>query len=255
MKAVILAGGKGTRISEESHYKPKPMIDIGGKPIIWHIMKTYETFGINDFIICSGYLGYVIKEYFANYFLHMSDITFDLRENTIQIHRKRAESWKVTVVDTGLETMTGGRLKRIEPYIGNETFLMTYGDGLSDVDISATVELHQSQKREATLVAVQQPGRFGVIDIQDSAVRNFKEKPTGDGSWINGGFFVLEPSVFKLIKDDSCIWEREPLEHLSMTNQLNAYKHDGFWQPMDTLRDKLALENLWSSCSAPWKMW
>ena len=255
MKAVILAGGKGTRISEESQYKPKPMVDIGGRPIIWHIMKMYETFGINDFIICSGYLGYVIKEYFANYFLHMSDITFDLRENAIQVHKKRAESWKVTVVDTGLDTMTGGRLKRIEPYVGNETFLMTYGDGLSDVDISATVELHKSQKREATLVAVQQPGRFGAIEIRNHTVHNFKEKPTGDGSWINGGFFVLEPSVFNLIDDDSCIWEREPLEHLSKTNQLNAFKHDGFWQPMDTLRDKIVLENLWSSNSAPWRKW
>ena len=255
MKAVILAGGKGTRISEESQYKPKPMVDIGGRPIIWHIMKMYETFGINDFIICSGYLGYVIKEYFANYFLHMSDITFDLRENAIQVHKKRAESWKVTVVDTGFDTMTGGRLKRIEPYVGNETFLMTYGDGLSDVDISATVELHKSQKREATLVAVQQPGRFGAIEIRNHTVHNFKEKPTGDGSWINGGFFVLEPSVFNLIDDDSCIWEREPLEHLSKTNQLNAFKHDGFWQPMDTLRDKIVLENLWSSNSAPWRKW
>ena len=255
MKAVILAGGKGTRISEESQYKPKPMVDIGGRPIIWHIMKMYETFGINDFIICSGHLGYVIKEYFANYFLHMSDITFDLRENAIQVHKKRAESWKVTVVDTGLDTMTGGRLKRIQPYIGNETFLMTYGDGLSDVDISATVELHKSQKREATLVAVQQPGRFGAIEIRNHAVHNFKEKPTGDGSWINGGFFVLEPSIFDIIDDDSCIWEREPLERLSKTNQLNAFKHDGFWQPMDTLRDKIVLENLWSSNSAPWKKW
>ena len=255
MKAVILAGGKGTRISEESQFKPKPMVDIGGRPIIWHIMKMYETFGINDFIICSGYLGYVIKEYFANYFLHMSDITFDLRENAIQVHKKRAESWKVTVVDTGLDTMTGGRLKRIEPYVGNETFLMTYGDGLSDVDISATVELHKSQKREATLVAVQQPGRFGAIEIRNHTVHNFKEKPTGEGSWINGGFFVLEPSVFNLIDDDSCIWEREPLEHLSKTNQLNAFKHDGFWQPMDTLRDKIVLENLWSSNSAPWRKW
>jgi glucose-1-phosphate cytidylyltransferase len=255
MKAVILAGGKGTRISEESQYKPKPMVDIGGRPIIWHIMKMYETFGINDFIICSGHLGYVIKEYFANYFLHMSDITFDLRENVIQVHKKRAESWKVTVVDTGLDTMTGGRLKRIEPYVGNETFLMTYGDGLSDVDISATVELHKSQKRDATLVAVQQPGRFGAIEIRNHTVHNFKEKPTGDGSWINGGFFVLEPSVFSLIDDDSCIWEREPLERLSKTNQLNAFKHDGFWQPMDTLRDKIVLENLWSSNSAPWKKW
>lgn len=255
MKAVILAGGKGTRISEESQYKPKPMVDIGGRPIIWHIMKMYETFGINDFIICSGYLGYVIKEYFANYFLHMSDITFDLRENAIQVHKKRAESWKVTVVDTGLDTMTGGRLKRIEPYVGNETFLMTYGDGLSDVDISSTIKLHKSLKREATLVAVQQPGRFGAIEIRNHTVHNFKEKPTGDGSWINGGFFVLEPSVFNLIDDDSCIWEREPLEHLSNTNQLNAYKHDGFWQPMDTLRDKILLENLWSSNSAPWRKW
>ena len=255
MKAVILAGGKGTRISEESQFKPKPMIDIGGRPIIWHIMKTYEAFGINDFIICSGHLGYVIKEYFANYFLHMSDITFDLRENAIEVHKKRAESWKITIVDTGLETMTGGRLKRVEPYIGNETFLMTYGDGLSDVDISATIELHKSKKREATLVAVQQPGRFGVLEIKDHAVQNFKEKPTGDGSWINGGFFVLEPSVFKLIDDDSCIWETEPLEHLSKSNQLNAFKHDGFWHPMDTLRDKLALENLWSSNAAPWKKW
>ena len=255
MKAIILAGGKGTRISEESQFKPKPMIEIGGRPIIWHIMKMYESFGVNDFIICSGHLGYVIKEYFANYFLHMSDITFNLRENSIQVHKKRAESWKVTIVDTGLDTMTGGRLKRIESYIENETFLMTYGDGLSDVDISATIKLHKSQKCEATLVAVQQPGRFGAIEINNNSVDSFKEKPTGDGSWINGGFFVLEPSVFNLINDDSCIWEREPLEHLSKKNQLNAFKHDGFWQPMDTLRDKIVLENLWSSNSAPWRKW
>lgn len=255
MKAVILAGGKGTRISEESQIKPKPMIEIGGRPIIWHIMKTYETFGINDFIICSGHLGYVIKEYFANYFLHMSDITFDLRGNTIEVHKKRAESWKVTIVDTGSETMTGGRLKRIESYLEHETFLMTYGDGLSNIDISATIELHKTNNREATLVAVQQPGRFGVIDVHDSFVRSFKEKPTGDGSWINGGFFVLEPSVFRLIDNDNCIWERGPLEQLSKTNQLNAFKHSGFWQPMDTLRDKLVLENLWSTGSAPWKIW
>jgi glucose-1-phosphate cytidylyltransferase len=255
MKAIILAGGKGTRISEESQFKPKPMIEIGGRPIIWHIMKMYESFGVNDFIICSGHLGYVIKEYFANYFLHMSDITFNLRENSIQVHKKRAESWKVTIIDTGLDTMTGGRLKRIESYIENETFLMTYGDGLSDVDISATIKLHKSQKREATLVAVQQPGRFGAIEINNNSVDSFKEKPTGDGSWINGGFFVLEPSVFNLINDDSCIWEREPLEELSKKHQLNAYKHDGFWQPMDTLRDKLVLENLWSSNSVPWKKW
>jgi glucose-1-phosphate cytidylyltransferase len=255
MKAVILAGGKGTRISEESQFKPKPMVDIGGRPIIWHIMKIYEAFGISDFIICSGHLGYVIKEYFSNYFLHMSDITFNLQENTIEIHKKRAESWKITVVDTGLETMTGGRLRKIEPYLDDETFLMTYGDGLSDVDISATIEFHKSQNREATLVAVQQPGRFGALEIQSEKVSKFKEKPTGDESWINGGFFVLEPSVLKLVESDDCIWEKEPLETLSKTNQLNAFRHDGFWQPMDTLRDKIALEKLWFSNSAPWKKW
>jgi glucose-1-phosphate cytidylyltransferase len=255
MKAVILAGGKGTRLSEETDLKPKPMVGIGGRPIIWHIMKIYEIHGINEFIICAGHLGYVIKEYFANYFLHMSDITYDLRENTIEVHNKRAESWKVTVIDTGLETMTGGRLKRIEPYIHNETFLMTYGDGLCDVDISATVEFHKSKKRMATLVAVQQPGRFGSIEINDCIVNNFKEKPTGEGSWINGGFFVLEPSVFNLVHDDSCVWERGPLEQLCKNNQLNAFKHEGFWQPMDTLRDKINLEQLWYSESAPWKKW
>lgn len=255
MKAVILAGGKGTRISEESEFKPKPMIEIGGRPIIWHLMKIYDFYGVKDFIICAGHLGYVIKEYFSNYFLHMSDITFDLSDNTLEIHKKRSEKWKITIIDTGTDTMTGGRLKRIKPYLNNETFFMTYGDGLSDIDISASFKFHKSQGREATLVAVQQPGRFGAIELEDGIVNKFKEKPTGDGSWINGGFFILEPSIFDLIDGDSCVWEKQPLEDLSERNQLNAFKHKGFWQPMDTLRDKINLEKLWYSGSAPWRIW
>jgi glucose-1-phosphate cytidylyltransferase len=255
MKAVILAGGQGTRISEQSQFRPKPMIEIGGRPIIWHLMKIYDYHGVSDFIICAGHLGYVIKEYFSNYFLHMSDITFDLSDNTIEIHQKRSEKWKITIIDTGTDSMTGGRLKRIEPYLNKETFFMTYGDGLSDIDISETLKFHKSQNREATLVAVQQPGRFGAIEMVGDTVHKFKEKPTGDGSWINGGFFILEPSIFNLIDDDSCVWEKQPLEDLSERNQLNAFKHSGFWQPMDTLRDKLVLEKMWSSGSAPWKKW
>lgn len=255
MKAVILAGGKGTRISEESSLRPKPMIEIGGRPIIWHIMKIYDSYGVNEFIICAGHLGYVIKEYFNNYFLHMSDITMDLGENTIEIHKKRSESWRVTIVDTGSETMTGGRLRKIEPYLDNDSFFMTYGDGLSDVNINSCLELHKNSRKQATLVAVQPPGRFGSIQITNHLVDSFKEKPTGDGSWINGGFFVLEPSVLDLVDGDDCIWERKPLETLSENKQLNAFKHDGFWHPMDTLRDKIILEDLWEKQMAPWKKW
>ncbi len=254
MKCVILAGGLGTRISEETSLRPKPMVEIGGKPILWHVMKIYSAHGINDFIICAGYRGYVIKEYFANYFLHMSDVTFDMRDNSMEVHQKHAEPWKVTIVDTGENTMTGGRLKRVAPYIGSETFCFTYGDGVSDIDISATLELHRNNRRLATVTAVQPPGRFGMLDLEGDAVSGFIEKPEGDGGWINGGFFVLEPQVIDLIEGDSTIWEREPLQRLAHKNQLSAYLHRGFWQPMDTLRDKLHLEDLWSKGTAPWKL-
>ena len=254
MKCVILAGGLGTRISEETSLRPKPMVEIGGKPILWHVMKIYSAHGINDFIICAGYRGYVIKEYFANYFLHMSDVTFDMRDNSMEVHQKHAEPWKVTIVDTGENTMTGGRLKRVAPYIGSETFCFTYGDGVSDVDISATLKLHRNNRRLATVIAVQPPGRFGMLDLEGDAVSGFIEKPEGDGAWINGGFFVLEPQALDLIQNDSTIWEREPLQRLAAENQLSAYVHRGFWQPMDTLRDKLLLEDLWSKGTAPWKL-
>lgn len=254
MKCVILAGGLGTRISEETSLRPKPMVEIGGKPILWHVMKIYSAHGINDFIICAGYRGYVIKEYFANYFLHMSDVTFDMRDNSMEVHQKHAEPWKVTIVDTGENTMTGGRLKRVAPYIGSETFCFTYGDGVSDIDISATLKLHRNNRRLATVTAVQPPGRFGMLDLEGDAVSGFIEKPEGDGGWINGGFFVLEPRVIDLIADDSTIWEREPLQRLAAENQLSAYIHRGFWQPMDTLRDKLLLEDLWSKGTTPWKL-
>jgi len=256
MKAVLLAGGLGTRLSEETYLRPKPMVEVGGRPILWHVMKIYAAHGITDFIICSGYKGYVIKEYFKNYFLHNSDVTFDLSRDGVTIHRHDAEPWKVTVVDTGEATMTGGRLLRARSYIGEETFCLTYGDGVGDVNLSRLIEFHQSHGRNATVTAVQPPGRFGALDIQSGdVVAGFREKPQGDGSWINGGFFVLEPSVIDLVKDDQCVWEREPMEALSSTSQLRAFRHYGFWQPMDTLRDKATLENLWASGAAPWKTW
>jgi glucose-1-phosphate cytidylyltransferase len=257
MKAVILAGGLGTRISEETTLKPKPMIEIGGKPILWHIMKMYSAYGIHDFIICCGYKGYVIKEYFANYFLHMSDVTFDMVSNQMEVHQRYADPWRVTLIDTGEETMTGGRLKRAAPYLKNEDFFcLTYGDGVSDVNISKLIEFHQRHGLQATLTATYPPGRFGALDIHpDHRVTSFKEKPKGDGGMINGGFFVLSPKVIDLIDGDHAIWEREPLEQLAQSNQLKAYPHDGFWQCMDTLRDKNYLEDLWNSGNAPWKVW
>lgn len=255
MKAVILAGGLGTRISEETHLKPKPMVEIGGRPILWHVLKCYSAHGINDFVICAGYKGYVIKEYFANYFLHMSDVTFDMKENRMEVHQRRSEPWRVTIVDTGDSTMTGGRLKRVRDYIGDEPFCFTYGDGVGDVNITESIAFHQREGRKATLTGVQPPGRFGALDITGHQVKSFQEKPDGDGSWINGGFFVLEPSVIDLVTDDKTIWERQPLESLAQSDQLSIYKHHGFWQPMDTLRDKQHLEDLWASGKAPWKTW
>jgi len=255
MKAVILAGGYGTRISEESHLKPKPMIEIGGRPILWHILKMYSTYGINEFIICGGYKEYVIKEYFSNYFMHMSDVTFDTQKNSMEIHYRRAEPWRVTLVDTGLNTMTGGRLKRIREYVQGESFCMTYGDGLSDVNIGEIIKFHHDQGSLATVTAVQPAARFGALDIISNRVKSFEEKPKGDGTWINGGFFVLEPKVLDYIEGDSTIWERAPLERLAAEGQLAAYKHDGFWSAMDTLRDKTHLEDLWASGNPPWKVW
>ncbi len=257
MKAVILAGGLGTRISEETHLKPKPMIEIGGKPILWHIMKMYSAHGVNDFVICCGYKGYLIKEYFANYFLHMSDVTFDLAKNEMQVHQQKAEPWRVTLVDTGEESMTGGRLKRVASYLQQEEeFCFTYGDGVSSVDLTELIAFHRSHRKLATLTAAYPPGRFGALDINpDGAVNSFKEKPKGDGAMINGGFFVLSPKVIELIDDDKTIWERKPLELLADQGQLSAFTHEGFWQPMDTLRDKVYLEELWQSGKAPWKVW
>jgi len=255
MKCVILAGGLGTRISEESVLKPKPMIEIGGRPMIWHIMKIYSSQGVDDFVVCLGYKGYIIKEYFANYFLHMSDVTFDMRDNSMQVHQKSAEPWKVTLVETGEGTQTGGRLKRVAQYLGKEDFCFTYGDGLSDVDLRALIAFHKAQKVKATLTAVQPPGRFGSLVLEGARVTRFQEKPKGDGGWINGGFFVCSPAVIDHIQDDGSIWEREPLENLARQGQLAAHFHRGFWQPMDTLRDKNHLEELWASGEAPWKMW
>jgi glucose-1-phosphate cytidylyltransferase len=256
MKAVILAGGLGTRISEETHLKPKPMIEIGGKPILWHIMKTYSHYGINDFIICCGYKGYVIKEYFANYFLHTSDVTFDMTNNSMQVHQQNAEPWRVTLVDTGEATMTGGRLKRVANYLKEDkTFCFTYGDGVSDVNMSHLIEFHNSQQVTATLTAVLPPGRFGSLATDGAMVSGFKEKPKGDGGVINGGYFVLSSDVIDLIDGDNCIWECGPLEKLAEQRQLAAYQHHGFWQPMDTLRDKTQLEELWQCGLAPWKVW
>lgn len=255
MLAVILAGGLGTRMSEETIVKPKPMVEIGGKPILWHIMKLYSAHGINDFIVCLGYKGYVIKEYFANYFLHMSDITFDMAQNQMEVHEGKAEPWRVTLVDTGENTMTGGRIKRIAPYLKGEDFCCTYGDGVSDINIGELISFHKSQGRKATLTATQPPGRFGAINHSGDQVISFQEKPQGDGSWINGGFFVLSPSVTDYITDDSCIWEHMPMETLAKEGEMSAFFHSGFWQPMDTLRDRHYLEDLWSKGIAPWKVW
>lgn len=255
MKAVILAGGLGTRLSEETVLKPKPMVEIGGKPILWHIMKIYSGHGINDFIICLGYKGYVIKEYFANYFLHNSDVTFDVGQNKMEVHQNSSEPWRVTLVDTGDQTMTGGRLKRVAPYLGKEDFCFTYGDGVGDIDIAKSIEFHKSHGKWATVTATQPPGRFGALKFDGTKVETFQEKPHGDGSWINGGFFILNPHVIQLIKDDSTIWERDPMEKIAAEGQMHAFFHHGFWQPMDTLRDKTHLEELWNSGKAPWKLW
>lgn len=255
MKAVILAGGLGTRISEETTLKPKPMVEIGSQPILWHIMKLYSHYGINDFIICLGYKGYMIKEYFSNYFLHTSDVTFDMCTNEMQVHRNTSEAWKVTLIDTGEHSMTGGRLKRVEKYLEGETFCFTYGDGVSDVNIAELIDYHKKSKRKATVTTVRPPGRFGVIELEKGRVGGFREKPEGDTSWINGGFFVLEPEVLQYIDDDLCTWEQAPMERLAAEGELSAYMHYGFWQPMDTLRDKMKLEELWKSEEAPWKVW
>lgn len=256
MKAVILAGGLGTRISEETHLKPKPMIEIGGKPILWHIMKLYSAHGINDFVICCGYKGYVIKEYFANYFLHMSDVTFDMSNNSMQVHQRNAEPWKVTLVDTGEHTLTGGRLKRVSEYVKDEeAFCFTYGDGLSDVNITELIKFHKTHGKLATVTGVQPPGRYGALELNGHHVKGFAEKPKGDGGRINGGFFVLSPQCIPLIQGDQTPWEGEPLTQLSKTGELMAYEHQGFWQPMDTLREKTLLETLWANNEAPWKIW
>ena len=254
MLAVILAGGIGTRISEESILRPKPMIEIGGRPLLWHIMKIYSSHGVNDFLICCGYKGYLIKEYFANYFLHMSDVTFDLSKNSMEVHQKNVEPWRVTLLDTGENTQTGGRLRKITNYI-HDDFCMTYGDGLSSVDIKSSIQFHKQHGRKATMTAVQPPGRFGALSVEGSHVKEFIEKPLGDGGWINGGFFVLKKSVLDLISSDITQWEKEPLETLARENQLEAFFHHGFWQPMDTLRDKNLLEELWAQNNAPWKSW
>ena len=255
MKAVILAGGLGTRLSEETQIKPKPMAEIGGKPMLWHILKIYSAHGINEFVICLGYKGYLIKEYFANYFLHMSDVTFDMSENRMEVHQNNAENWKVTLVDTGEKSMTGGRLKRVKPYLGGEDFCFTYGDGVSDVDIGRLIAFHNRHNKLATVTAVQPPGRYGALDMAGSTVRGFFEKPQGDGGWINGGFFVLSPKVIDYIAGDDTSWEIEPMMRLATEGNLCAYEHAGFWQPMDTLREKNYLEELWASGHAPWKVW
>lgn len=255
MKAVILAGGLGSRLAEETTVKPKPMVEIGGRPILWHIMKLYSAHGITDFVICVGYKGYMIKEYFANYFLHMSDVTFDMKTNQMEVHEKHAEPWRVTIIDTGESTMTGGRLRRVRNYLKDETFCFTYGDGLSDVNITELVRFHKRHGKLATLTGVKPPGRFGALTLQGVTVKNFQEKPDGDGGYINGGFFVLEPECVDLIDGDDCIWEASPLRKLTKREQLLAYKHNGFWQPMDTIREKNFLEDLWKSGKAPWKLW
>jgi glucose-1-phosphate cytidylyltransferase len=255
MKAVILAGGFGTRLSEESHLKPKPMIDIGGKPILWHIMKIFSNYGINDFIICLGYRSYVIKEYFANYFLHMSDVTFDMSQNKMEVHEKHVEPWRVTLVDTGQDTLTGGRLKRVRDYIGNDSFCFTYGDGVADIDIAELIKFHRAHGKLATVTAIKPPGRYGALNLNGAQVESFQEKPDGDGAWINGGFFVLEPAVIEYIAGDDTSWESGTVVTLAQSGQLMAYQHTGFWQAMDTLRDKIQLEELWGSGHPPWKVW
>ncbi|PSR52467.1 glucose-1-phosphate cytidylyltransferase [Adhaeribacter arboris] len=256
MKVVILAGGLGTRLAEETDLRPKPMVEIGGKPIIWHIMKIYSTYGFNEFVVCLGYKGYVIKEYFANYFLHQSDVTIDLSNNDLEIHNSFSEKWKITLVETGKDTLTGGRIKRIQKYIGNERFMLTYGDGVSDVNIHELIRTHNSGKKYVTITAIQPSGRFGVLSFgEDNYITSFHEKRSEDVGWVNGGFFVCEPEIFNYIEGDSTIWEREPLENLSKENQLKAYKHRGFWQPMDSLKDKLDLNELWNSGNAAWKIW
>ena len=255
MKAVILAGGLGTRISEETQVRPKPMVEIGGKPVLWHIMKIYSAHGINEFIICLGFKGYMIKEYFANYFLHTSDVTFDVGANKMSVHRQHAEPWVVTLIDTGDETATGGRLRRVKSYVGDATFCFTYGDGLSDVNVKRLIAFHNEQGTLATVTAVQPPGRFGALEVKRIRITAFKEKPQGEGGWINGGFFVLSPRVIDYIDGDDSIWERQPIERLAADGQLSAFRHTGFWQPMDTLRDRVLLEELWASAKAPWKVW
>jgi len=255
MKAIILAGGLGTRISEETLLRPKPMIEIGGKPILWHIMKNFTYHNINEFIICLGYKGYYIKEYFANYYLHMSDVTFDMRNNEMEVHSNHCEPWKVTLLDTGLDTMTGGRLKRIASHLDKGPFCFTYGDGVADVDLHSLIDFHRASGRIATMTAIQPPGRYGALNIEGDLIRQFQEKPKGDGAWVNGGFFVLEPEVINYIQGDNTIWEREPLERLAAEGQLCAYKHRGFWQAMDTMRDKIKLEELWTNGKALWKVW
>ena len=255
MKAIILAGGFGTRISEETQFKPKPLIEIGGMPLLWHIMKIYSSYGINDFVICCGYKGYMIKEYFANYFLHTSDVTFDIQNNKMEVHRKFAEPWNVTLIDTGINTMTGGRLKKVQQYVDSETFCFTYGDGLANISIKELIKFHKNNNTLATVTAVQPPARFGALELNENKVLSFTEKPPGDGNWINGGYFILEPGVFDYLENDSTVWEKEPIENLAKNNQLSVYRHSGFWQPLDTLRDKNKLEELWSTGKAPWKLW
>ncbi len=255
MKAVILAGGLGTRISEETYLKPKPMVEVGGRPILWHIMKIYSHYGINEFVVCLGYKGYVIKEYFANYFLHMSDVTFDMTDNSMEVHHRYTEPWKVTLVDTGNASMTGGRLKRVAPYLNGDSFCFTYGDGVCDVNITDLLDYHNKHGKLATMTAIQPPGRYGSLEMEGNLVKRFREKPKGDGGWINGGFFVLEPKVLDYIDNDLTTWENEPLERLAQEDQLAAFKHGGFWQAMDTLRDKNILDDLWSNKKAPWKIW
>ncbi|MGD9153183.1 MAG: glucose-1-phosphate cytidylyltransferase [Gammaproteobacteria bacterium] len=255
MKAVILAGGLGSRLSEETDLKPKPMVEVGGKPILWHILKIYSFYGINDFIVCLGYKGYVVKEYFANYFLHMSDVTFDMRDNAMKVHKRHAEPWNVTLVDTGDNTMTGGRLKRVKDYIGNEDFCFTYGDGVANIDINALIDVHKKEQRLSTVTAVKPPGRFGSLVVKKNQVMRFEEKPAGDGAWINGGFFVLSPKVLDYIEGDDSIWEQEPMRRLADDHQMSVYLHEDFWRPMDTLREKKLLEDLWKAKKAPWKIW
>ena len=255
MKLVILAGGLGTRLSEETIVKPKPMVQIGGQPILWHIMKLYSHYGVNDFIVCLGYKGFMIKEYFANYFLHMSDVTFDIANNKMKVHHANAEPWSVTLIDTGEKTSTGGRLKRVEAFIGEEDFCFTYGDGVADINIGKLVQFHKEQGTLATVTSIQPPGRYGILDIAHSKVTGFQEKPRGDGGWINGGFFVLSPQVIKYIDNDNIAWERQPLETLAIEGQLSTYHHNGFWQAMDTLRDNIMLNELWENSKAPWKVW